>query len=130
MTALAHPALQWFVTQIGDGLTLAQVFIRPAERGYELRHEADRSRAPEELRLLPLEQMRRIAQFTASGAFRPLKAAPDLPSGWRTLTATVLELEQVLNQLYPGAIADWFSTQADPVPVTHYRAFAERQTGM
>ena len=88
MTALAHPALQWFVTQIGDGLTLAQVFIRPAERGYELRHEADRSRAPEELRLLPLEQMRRIAQFTASGAFRPLKAAPD--SIWRLLFTTQL----------------------------------------
>ena len=39
-------------------------------------------------------------------------------------------MEQALNQLYPGAIADWYAAQTQPVPVTNYREFTERQTGM
>jgi hypothetical protein len=32
--------------------------------------------------------------------------------------------------LYPGAVADWFATQAAQPPVTSYREFTSRQTGM
>ncbi len=130
MTAVVHPALRWFVARIGDGLTLAQVFIRPAGRGYELRHELDRSCAPEALRPVALADLRSLAQSTAQGDFRPLKSAPDLPSGWRGLVASDLELEHALDQLYPGAIADWFAAQTQPVPMTNYREFTSRQTGM
>jgi len=130
MTAVTHPALQRFVAQIGEGLTLGQVFIRPTERGYELRLESDRPCAPEDLRLVPLTELRALAQCTAHGAFRPLKSAPDLQSGWRSLAASDLELEQALNQLYPGAVADWDAAQTRPPPVTNYREFTGRQTGM
>ena len=130
MTAVVQPALQWFVAQIGDGLTLAQVFIRPSARGFELRHERDRACAPQTLRLVPLAEVRPLAQSNAHGDFRPLKSAPDLPSGWRVLVASDLELEDALNQLYPGAIADWFAAQTQPVPVTNYREFTGRQTGI
>src|SRR5437773_8668661 len=129
MTAAAHPALERFVRQIGDELELAQVLIRRVEGGYELRHQTDRSCAPEALRPVPPGELRALAQFTASGAFRALKSAPDLQSGWRALVASDLELEQALNQLYPGAIADWYAAQTQPVPVTNYREFTERQTG-
>ncbi len=122
MTAVTHPALQRFVAQIGEELTLGQVFIRPTERGYELRLESDRPCAPEDLRLVPLTELRALAQCTAHGAFRPLKSAPDLQSGWRSLAASDLDLEQALNQLYPGAVADWDAAQTRPPPVTNYRA--------
>lgn len=130
MTAVANPALQAFIAQLGDGLLLAQVVIRRAGGGYELRHESDRQRTPAELRLTPLSELRALALRTVTGVFRPLKSAPNLQSGWRVTAQNDDELESALHQFYPGAIADWFAAQQQPAPVTHYREFTERQTGM
>lgn len=74
--------------------------------------------------------MRALALDTATGAFRPLKSAPNLRSGWRALPADETELGEALQHLHPGAIADWFAAQAQPAPVTHYREFTDRQTGI
>lgn len=130
LSALANPALEQFVARIGDELLLAQVLIRRAARGHELRHVEDRSTAEGGLRLLQLSEARSLAQNTASGAFRPLKSAPNLPRGWRLAVADDAELELALNQLYPGAIADWHAAQSAQPPITDYRAFTNRQTGM
>lgn len=130
MTAVANPALKAFIAQLGDELLFAQVVIQRAGRAYELRHESDRQRAPQELRLTPVAGLRALALQTATGAFRPLKSAPNLQSGWRVVAENDAGLEAALNQLYPGAIADWFAVQPQPAPVTHYREFTERQTGM
>ena len=130
MTAVANPTLKAFIEQLGDELLLAQVVIRRAGRGYELCHASDRQRTPAELRLAPVAELRALALHTAAGAFRPLKSAPNLQSGWRVIVQNDEELESALSQLYPGAIADWFAAQQQPAPVTHYREFTERQTGM
>lgn len=130
MVAVANPALEKFAAQLGHELVLAQVLITRSERGYELRQAVDRGVPADQLRLLALEELRSLAQFTAAGAFRPLKSAPNLQTGWRVVTADDAELESALNQLYPGAIADWFATQTDMPPITHYREFTQRQTGM
>lgn len=130
MTVVANPALKAFIAQLGDELLFAQVVIRRAGRGYELRHESDRQRAPEELRLTSVSELRALALHTATGAFRPLKSAPNLQAGWRALPTDDAELEATLQHLYPGAVADWFAAQSQPVPVTDYREFTERQTGM
>jgi len=130
VTAVANPASQAFIAQLGDELLFAQVIIHRAGSGFELRHEADRHRAPGELRLTPVSELRALAQPTAAGAFRPLKSAPNLQSGWRVAAGSDAELEAALQHLYPGAIADWFAAQHQPAPVTHYREFTERQTGM
>jgi hypothetical protein len=74
--------------------------------------------------------MRDLAQFTAQGAFRPLKSAPTLRSGWRVVLADEAALSLALNQLYPGAVADWHAAQSPNPPTTSYRAFTGRQTGM
>jgi hypothetical protein len=74
--------------------------------------------------------LRALAQFTTGGAFRPLKAAPNLRRGWRASAADDDALELALNHLYPGAVADWFAARANPPPVTSYREFTARQTGM
>lgn len=130
VTAVANPALKAFIAQLSDELLLGQVVIRRAERGYELRHETDRQRASEELRLTPVSELRVLALHTAAGAFRPLKSAPNLRSGWRVAAHNDEEFEAALHHLYPGAVADWFAAQQQPAPVTHYREFTNRQTGM
>jgi hypothetical protein len=129
-TSANHPALRAFVAQIGRELVLAQALIRRVEPGYELRHVADRDRAANTLRELPLNDVRELARFTVSGAFRPLKAAPSLPAGWLLRVRDDTALETALSQLYPGAIADWFAAQAPSPPVTNYREFSNRQSGM
>jgi hypothetical protein len=95
-----------------------------------LRHIDDSHSDEALLEMIPLDQVRRLAQFTANGRFRPLKSAPDLRRGWCITLRSDAELKTALNQLYPGAIADWFAAQAVTPPVTHYRVFTARQTGM
>jgi hypothetical protein len=130
MTAVANPAWERFLAQFGRELLLAQVLIRRLDAGYELRHETDRAAAPEGLRLVPVAGLRTLAQFTADRAFRPLKSAPNLPAGWRAVAMTEGALQEAVEHLYPGAIADWFVAGTQPPAVTHYREFTERQTGM
>jgi|SRR5579859_509755 len=127
---MENPALKHFVASFGRELLLAQVLIRRAASGYELRHCDDRAAGLESLRVLALNDARALAQHTSAGAFRPLKSAPNLQTGWRIEAADDTELEIALNHLYPGAIADWHAAQAAKPPVTDYREFTNRQSGM
>jgi hypothetical protein len=130
MVMIENPALREFVAQMGKEVMLAQVLIRRNGGGYELRHVHDRDLAAESLRAVRPAEGRLLAQFTVAGAFRPLKAAPTLPGGWRVLAATDAELEQALGGLYPGALADWHAERTPNPPVTDYRCYVERQSGM
>jgi hypothetical protein len=128
--ASLNPALRAFAARLGDERQFAQVLVRRMEGGYDLRHAADR-RAPESaLREVPLAELRRLAQFTAEGAFRPLKAAPNLARGWRHRAPDLRALGEALDRIYPGAVADWFAAQSAAPPITDFRTFAARQTGM
>jgi hypothetical protein len=128
MSGLANPALRAFVNHLGNGCRVAQVLVRPMAGGFELRHIADEGR--EDLREVIVAALRLLAQNTASGTFRPLHGAPNLVTGWRCPAASETELETALEHLYPGFLADWLAAQSDPPPVTHYREFTTRQTGM
>jgi hypothetical protein len=130
MPASRNPALLAFVSRIRDEIVFAQVLIRPGEGGYELRHTTDQLAEASKLRLVPPSEIRTICQFTGEGSFRPLKSAPNLRAGWRLLAANDLELETALGQIYPGAVADWYAAQSTRPPITHYRDFAKRQSGM
>jgi hypothetical protein len=129
-TGFRNPALEWFIQQIGDELLVAQVLVRPEQGAFELRHAEDRKTNAEKLKLASPEDALAIAQVTESGAFRPLKSAPNLRRGWRILARTDLELEGALNRLYPGFIADFFAVRTSSPHITHYREFTNRQTGM
>ena len=122
---------------------IAQVLVRREPRGWRITHAADRQVPDSELKEIELATLRDLAQFTDSGAFRPLKSAPNLRAGWRVTIQTVAELGTGLNSLYPGFLADWYAVRSSPVaarsdggnnpaalPVTHYREFMNRQTGM
>jgi hypothetical protein len=130
MATVHNPALSAFVARIGDELQFAQVLIRRSPTGFELRHAADRKCEATSLREITLKDVRPLAQFTVAGAFRPLKSAPNLQTGWRLFVKSDMELDSALHQLYPGAVADWFAAHSPHPPVTHYREFTARQTGM
>ena len=125
-----NPAFEKFVADLGDELLVAQVLVRRLPRGFELRHEADCATDFRSLRAVAVGELRALAQFTATGAFRPLKSAPNLVTGWITTAETPEQLELALHQLYPGFVADWFAARSPNPPITHYREFTGRQTGM
>ena len=127
---VTNPALEKFVSAFSDELVMAQVLIVRANAGFELRHVEDRGVAAEQLRSLRLSELRGLAQKTTTGAFRPLKSAPNLQRGWHATVSSLNELDAALRDLYPGAVADWFAARSATPLVTDYRAFTERQTGM
>jgi hypothetical protein len=125
-----NPDLAALAAGIQTELLFGQVLIRRANSGFELRHAADRASESGRLRLLAENEIRAWAQFDSSGAFRPLKSAPTLPAGWRIMARDEQALGTAVNHLYPGAVADWFAAQSAQPPVTSYRQFTARQTGM
>ena len=130
MALVNNPALTAFCALLAPELVLAQVLVRRLVAGFELRHVGDREAAAESLRPVAVAELRALANHTAAGAFRPLKSAPNLRAGWRCVATDDAELEFALGQLYPGAVADWFAAQQAEPPVTHYREFTARQSGM
>jgi hypothetical protein len=130
MSVFHNPALQCFVAELGSERVIAQVLVRRVDTGYELRHVADRDRPAEYLRDLNPNDLRALAQFTADGAFRPLKSAPNLQANWVVRARDDAELEAALHRIYPGALADWYAARSARPPLTHYREFTARQTGM
>ena len=130
MAAVNNPALTAFSVLLAPELVLAQVLVRRLAMGFELRHVSDRETTADSLKLVAITELRALANHTATGAFRPLKAAPNLRTGWLCRVVSEAELESALSQLYPGAVPDWFAAQQPAPPVTHYRAFTARQTGM
>ena len=112
----------------GGTFIFGQLLIREAGHGFSLCHHLDAGLAP--LADIPRESVREWVQFSEGGAFRPLKSAPNLRRGWKVELRDATELEQILNQIYPGSVADFFWAQQDPVPITDYRNFTARQTGM
>ena len=130
MAQIENPAFKAFVDEIAGDFTLAQVLVRRGASGFELRHVQDQNAAMETLKQITVSEVQQIAQFTAKGAFRPLKSAPNLQAGWVLIARDTEELNLALNHLYPNAVADRFLTTRGRAPVTNYREFTGRQTGM
>lgn len=128
ISAVPNPALEALVARVAPELVFGQVWLQRHGEEFILRHEADRG--AEGLRAVGIQELREIAQFTERGAFRPIKSAPTLRRGWQCVARDAAELEAALRHLYPGAVADWFAAQQPSPPVTHYRDYTARQTGM
>jgi len=128
---MTNPALEAFVGQLGSELVMAEVLMSRHGSGFELRHVADRLLSAEKLLVIPVANLREFAQFTDAGDFRPLKSAPNLRKGWRAVLSHNAELGIALNKLHPGALADCSACRnTSKPPVTNYREFTNRQTGM
>jgi hypothetical protein len=125
-----NPDIAAFVKSFDDEIVFGQVVIRRMGNGFELRHQADSSVPSENLIDLKGTELRAWTQTAERGAFRPLKSAPNLRPGWRAAAMDGEALGLLLHYVYPGAVADWFAAQLAQPPVTSYRDFTARQTGM
>ncbi len=130
MGNVPNPAYASFADSVGADLVFGQVRIRRADSRFVLRHDLDSARDDDQLRPVNLTELRALTQRSAVGTYRPIKAAPNLVSGWRYAASSEMDLGEAVDRLYPGAIADWFSVQNEDPPVTHYRDYTNRQTGM
>jgi hypothetical protein len=120
--------MQTLLDSMGAEFLWGQVIIRQDGNGFALRHLSDKDRSEEDLETV--EDLRKIAMHRSDGAFRPLKSAPNVRPGWHAKAKDISGLEAALNHLYPGSIADWFAARATEPPVTNYREFTNRQSGM
>jgi hypothetical protein len=123
---IENPWLRAFLAEPWEKIALAQVSIRRVDAGFEL-HHIDDSSPKKQIRLADL---RDLANFTASGEFRPLKSSPDLPLGWILRLHSTQELELALQTIYPNALADLHAIKTKSARPTDYRAFTARQSGM
>lgn len=115
----------------GTRLTFGELTLSRGEDGsFEARHLADRACSGSLAGISSVRELRDLAKYDAAGNYRPLKTAPGLVSGWRTLTASPAEFLNRLDALYPGLFATWISYQrGETVPVA-LRQTLNRQTGM
>lgn len=131
MGKVNNPALSRLLDELSDRLVVAQLCIeRQPPQGFALRHVADTPENAEKLNEVAAGALRELAQKNAEGLFRPLSASPDLPRGWRCLVRTAEDLEQALESIYPGFLADWHAVQAGAATPTDYFTFTQRQSGM
>lgn len=130
MSQPLNPAYASFLASIQEERIWCEVLIQRKDRGFLLRHKDDRELSPGALRHLNFPDLRRLATFSASGAFRPLRSAPDLQRGWYFPASTPDDFARALQELYPGSVPDWFAAQSANPPVTDYREFTGRQSGM
>lgn len=101
------------------------------QRRYELRHEADAGVDLDDLTVYedPLDA-REVATFDTDGRYRPLKTAPTLVTGWAFAPLDGHDLVRTVDFFYPATIANWHLERRGELDITHWRAAAERQTGI
>ncbi len=113
------------------GRHVGQAVISPTSGGYELRHEADAAASAESLATLAsAEAVREISLHDAAGAFRPVKAAPTLRTGWRFVARDAATLRLALDFLYPAALGNWVAFSSGKAHPVTLRTTLGRQTGM
>lgn len=115
----------------GTRLTFGELALSRGEDGsFEARHVDDRACSGNLAGISTVRGLRDLAKYDAAGNYRPLKTAPGLVSGWRTLTSSPAEFLDRLDAVYPGLFATWISHQrGETVPVA-LRQTLNRQTGM
>jgi hypothetical protein len=125
-----NPWLNFFIGARWDEVVIAQVLVKRTAGGFELRHVDDAGAEVGRLKAVRAIEARRIANFTAAGEYRPLKSTADLARGWMIRANSAEELGEALNHFYPNSLADRFALNQKPTPITGYREFTARQTGM
>lgn len=125
----ARDAFTQWVGEDSEGRTLAQVFVRFMNPGYELRHVDDTGREDLVVYEDPRDA-REISKRTEEGEYRPLKSAPNLRRGWLLRVSDDRELAVAINHLYPAALVHWHLYREGRLEITSYRENAARQSGI
>ena len=124
--ALTESLAEW----LESGRTrIGQIVILATPDGWELRHADDLERG--DLRKSEgANAARPLANLDDSGAYRPLKTAPNLRHGWRLILRDVEELRRALDYFYPAMAGVWLSHLRGGLGVVPFRETLDRQTGM
>jgi sirohydrochlorin cobaltochelatase len=109
---------------------LGELEFAKSVEGYRLYHWADRDSLTAARVYQSVEDARQIAKYDSSGAYRPLKGAPNLPRGWLIQLANIDCLKRALDFFYPGAIGTWLAYRAGKAGPVCLRQTLNRQTGM
>ena len=113
-----HTPLPW---------TIGQVLIGAH---FELRHVEDAAKDTSSLHPVgSIADLRELIRLDEQEAFRPLRAAPNLRSGWIYRASNFGGLRLALDYLYPAELANWVLNDIGGLPVTPWQETAERQTG-
>ena len=110
------------------GHRVGQVEIQRTGEGWELRHADDAGRDVETF--TRWQDARAIANADDTGAFRPLKTAPNLRHGWRLVLRDAGEVRRALDFFYPAMLGVWLAQRSGQLVPVDLRATLARQTGM
>jgi len=98
--------------------------------GYRLYHWRDRNSLAKARVFRSPEDAREVAKYDRTARYRPLKGAPNLPSGWVIELQNLNALKRALDYFYPGAVATWRAFRETNAPAVSLRQTLSRQTGM
>ncbi|WP_435124914.1 DR2241 family protein [Halobaculum sp. D14] len=118
------------VTEWGE-LRIEATLGPDGARRYDVRHVADADRDADALATYddPLDA-RELAKLDDDGRYRPLKTAPTLRTGWAFPDLDWHAAVEVVETVYPATVANWYREREGELDVDHWRAAAERQTGI
>jgi hypothetical protein len=109
---------------------IGELEFAESPEGYRLYHRVDRHFLSKAKVLRSPEDAREVAKYNVSGAYRPLKGAPNLPSGWVLELSTLDELGRALDYFYPAAVGIWRAFREKDATAVSLRQTLNRQTGM
>ena len=109
---------------------LGELGFAESSTGYRLYHWADRNSLNQARIYRSPKDAREIAKYDSSGAYRPLKGAPNLPRGWVLELPNINDLKTALDFFYPGAVATWLAFREGKAQPVCLRQTLNRQTGM
>ena len=107
---------------------IGQLEIVPSNGGFVLCHRDDVGR--NDLRNGEIDDAFEIAKFDEAGNYRPLKTAPNLRRDWKIFARDLLQVEQVIDAIYPGRIALLRAFKSGQLTSTSLRETLNRQSGM
>lgn len=111
---------------------IGQILVGAATNGgHELRHRDDAGLSDEALAThTDPEEAATLVLYDDTGAYRPLKTAPNLRRGWRLVVPDAEGLRLALELFYPARMGAWRAFQAGRLDATPLRETLGRQTGM
>jgi hypothetical protein len=109
---------------------IGELEFTKTSNGYRLYHWTDRNRLAKARVLRSAEDAREVAKYDREGAYRPLKGAPNLPSGWVLELPDLDALSTALDYFYPAALGTWRAFREKDARAISLRQTLTRQTGM
>ena len=111
-----------------NGSRIGQLEIVSSDGGFAICHRDDRGR--NDLQEREIDEAFAIAKFDDGGNYRPLKTAPTLRHGWKIFVRDLLQVEQVIDAIYPGRLAILHAFKSSQLITTSLRETLDRQSGM